>query len=72
VHQVPMTPVEPVTVQTEQLWAADQTADFLRISLETLYRLRAAGDGPPAYRIGRQLRFVPDEVRGWLEQRRAV
>jgi excisionase family DNA binding protein len=43
-----------------------EVADYLRVPLRTLYRWRYAGDGPPAFRIGRHLRFRWTDVEEWL------
>ena len=32
----------------------------------TLYQWRVRGEGPPAFKIGRHVRFDPDRVRAWL------
>ena len=43
-----------------------EVADYLRVPLRTIYRWRYAGDGPPAFRIGRHLRFRWSDVEEWL------
>lgn len=51
---------------TEKLWTVQETADFLRLPVKTLYQWNWRGEGPPVYKAGRYLRYVPDEVRKWL------
>lgn len=46
-----------------------EVAAFLRVPPKTLYRWRYAGEGPPAYRVGRHLRFRWGDVEAWLEDR---
>lgn len=36
-------------------------------SVETVYQWRRKGTGPRAFRVGRHLRFDPDDVRAWVE-----
>ena len=43
-----------------------EVADYLRVPLRTIYRWRYAGEGPPAFRIGRHLRFRWADVEEWL------
>src|SRR6266508_2640634 len=43
-----------------------EVADYLRVPLRTLYRWRYAGAGPPAFRVGRHLRFRWADVEEWL------
>lgn len=44
-----------------------QVAERLRISLATLYRLRARGEGPPSYRVGKRRLSRESDVLDWLE-----
>ncbi|MFE9641849.1 helix-turn-helix transcriptional regulator [Nocardiopsis alba] len=60
---VPRPRTEPV------LWSVEDTADYLRVPPKTLYEWRYKGDGPPSHRIGRYVRYVPDEVRTWVRSR---
>nr|WP_179756930.1 helix-turn-helix domain-containing protein [Kineococcus aurantiacus] len=46
-----------------------QVASYLQIPVTTLYQWRHRGDGPPAARVGRYLRYRETDVRRWLEQR---
>ncbi len=49
-----------------ELWTIQQVSAFLGIPVGTLYQWRHRGDGPPAFRVGRHLRFDTVEVRRWL------
>ncbi len=53
----------------EPLWTPTETAEFLRIPRQTLYKWRVTGDGPPGYRVGRHLRYLPAEVKAWVRAR---
>ncbi len=56
------------TSQTpERLWTVDDLAAFLGVPVQTLYQWRYLQSGPPAYRVGRHLRYDPSAVRSWLE-----
>ena len=41
-------------------------AEYLDVPERTIYSWRASGSGPPVYKVGRQLRYRPSEVREWL------
>lgn len=47
-----------------------EVALLLRIPQATLYAWRYRGDGPPAYRLGRHLRWRRAEVEAWLRDQR--
>ncbi|MFI6656889.1 helix-turn-helix domain-containing protein [Streptomyces sp. NPDC050523] len=36
-------------------------------SVETVYQWRRKGVGPRGFRVGRHLRFDPDDVSAWIE-----
>ncbi len=39
-------------------------------SVETVYQWRRKATGPKGFRVGRHLRFDPDDVRAWVESLR--
>jgi len=45
-------------------------AQMLDVPVQTVYTWRSRGGGPPAYRVGRHLRYRPEDVDAWLSQRR--
>lgn len=47
----------------------DQLSDYLGVPVRTLYRWRTHGEGPPAIRMGRHLRYRSTAVEQWLEDR---
>jgi len=49
------------------LWTVQDVADYLRIPVQTLYCWRAQGYGPPARRVGKYLRYRPEDVTDWLD-----
>jgi excisionase family DNA binding protein len=53
-----------------RLWTVDDLARFLRVPVNTIYKWRANGEGPPAYRLGKHLRFDEHQVHEWLRTRR--
>lgn len=53
---------------TERLWTVDDVSAFLGVPAATLYQWRHHRSGPPAYKVGRHLRYDPVEVRAWLER----
>ncbi len=50
----------------DPLWWVQDTAEYLQLPVATLYRWSSRREGPPAYRVGRHLRYDPAEVRAWL------
>jgi excisionase family DNA binding protein len=54
--------------ESESLATTAEVAAFLQIPSKTLYRWRYMGKGPPAYRVGRHLRFRWVDVNAWLDE----
>lgn len=52
----------------EMLWNVEQTATFLGVPVATLYQWRYHRKGPRAYRVGKWLRYDPQDVRRWLAE----
>lgn len=49
------------------LWTVQDVSAFLRVPVQTLYSWRTHGYGPPARRVGKYLRYRPDDVTRWLD-----
>ncbi len=56
----------------DRLLSPDDLADFLAIPVKTVYRWREVGAGPPGFRVGRHVRYTPEDVATWLGQQRAA
>jgi excisionase family DNA binding protein len=41
-------------------------ADLLGVPVETVYQWRRKSTGPRGFRVGRHLRFDPEDVRRWV------
>jgi predicted DNA-binding transcriptional regulator AlpA len=50
----------------ERLLALEEVAEFLGVPVRTLYTWRYKGEGPPAFKVGRHLRYDPVALRRWL------
>lgn len=57
-------------ITADRLWSVQDVAEFLGIPVQTLYRWRSQGYGPPGSRMGKHVRYVPDDVRRWVESLR--
>ncbi|BCJ51246.1 hypothetical protein Asp14428_27210 [Actinoplanes sp. NBRC 14428] len=55
----------------EMCWTVAEVAMYLRVPVETLYAWRKRHYGPPAARVGKYLRYDPDDVRAWVKGRAA-
>jgi excisionase family DNA binding protein len=52
---------------TDRLWSVREVAEYLGVSVATVYGWRSAGfEGPPGRPIGKHLRYRPDDVRAWV------
>ncbi len=61
-----MTVIAVRTNVSEPLWTVDDVSAYLGVPVATLYQWRHHRAGPPAYKVGRHLRYDPAEVRTWL------
>ena len=52
---------------TERLWGPKDVAEYLGIPVQTIYQWRTRGYGPPGRRVGKHVRFLPDDVRTWVK-----
>ncbi len=54
------------TLPERYLTPAD-VAELLGVPVETLYQWRRKHTGPPAFRVGRHLRYDPVRLREWVD-----
>ncbi len=52
----------------DTLWGVQEVAAFLKVPIATVYRWRHLRAGPPGRRVGRHIRYDPDDVRTWFRQ----
>ena len=55
------------TSRITPLWTVRDVADYLQVPVQTLYSWRAQGYGPSARRMGKHLRYRPEDVTSWLD-----
>jgi predicted DNA-binding transcriptional regulator AlpA len=56
------------TAEFERLWTVEDVAAFLQVPVATLYDWRRTKRGPLARRVGKYLRYKPQDVRDWFNQ----
>lgn len=54
----------------EPLWTVEDVAALLQVPVKTIYEWRRHRKGPDATRVGKYLRFDPQDVRDWLKSQR--
>ena len=52
-----------------QLYDESKTADFLGVSKRWLQMARQTGQGPAFVKVGRLVRYRPQDINSWLEDR---
>lgn len=52
---------------TDRLWSVQEVSAYLGVPVGTIYTWRSAGTGPPGRRVGKRLRYRPQDVRDWVE-----
>jgi excisionase family DNA binding protein len=65
----PPDPIERTTMATPpaRLWTVQDVSTYLGVPVMTLYHWRRSGYGPKGKRIGRHLRYRPEDVRAWVD-----
>lgn len=58
-----------MSVQAERMWTSQDVSEFLGVPVATLYKWRCEGAGPVARKVGRHLRYFPEDVRSWVRAR---
>lgn len=53
-----------------RLWGVEEVSVYLCVPVDTLYRWRKVKYGPRAARVGRHLRYDPEDVFVWVESRK--
>jgi excisionase family DNA binding protein len=61
--------VSALSPSPRTLFTVDEAAEYLRVSRRQVYKLVRAGE-IRGYRVGERLRFRPQDVDVYLEQRR--
>ncbi|WP_329005696.1 helix-turn-helix domain-containing protein [Kribbella sp. NBC_00709] len=56
----------------ERRWTVDDVSVYLGVPVKTLYKWRCHGYGPEAVRIGKHLRYDPDEVVAWFNAQKSA
>jgi excisionase family DNA binding protein len=51
---------------TEQLWGVKEVAAYLGVPVQTVYQWRTTRYGPAGVRVGRYVRYRPEDVRAWV------
>jgi len=51
----------------KQLLTIQQVAELLQVPVTTLYKWRAIEYGPQALKLGKYLRWHPEDVEAWIE-----
>lgn len=53
----------------QRLWTLDEVAEYLQTPKKTLYDWRSRSIGPRGIRVGRNVRYRPEDVDAWLDER---
>lgn len=54
------------------LWTVEDVAAYLRIPPKTLYEWRLKRYGPEGRKVGKYLRYDPQDVRAWFQAQSAA
>ena len=51
---------------TERLWGVTDVAAYLGVPVQTIYQWRSTGYGPRGVRVGRYVKYRPEDGRAWV------
>jgi excisionase family DNA binding protein len=57
---------------TNKLLSIEDLSDYLGIPENTLYQWRTKGYGPAGFRVGKYVRYRPEDVDSWIEAQGAA
>jgi excisionase family DNA binding protein len=52
------------------LLSVSELAEYLGVPLSTIYLWRVRGEGPPGFKVGKQVRYRVADVANWLDTKR--
>jgi DNA-binding transcriptional MerR regulator len=52
----------------DRLWGVQDVAGYLGVPIKTLYQWRQQSYGPKSRRVGRYVRYDPDDVINWFHE----
>lgn len=55
--------------QIDALLSVEDVARILGIPAKTLLMWRSRGDGPQSFRVGRYVRYRPEDIARWISSR---
>jgi excisionase family DNA binding protein len=61
--------VQKTSTPLDGLMSAAEVSEYLDVPVATLHGWRHRGEGPPAMRVGRWLRYRESDVKTWIDQR---
>jgi excisionase family DNA binding protein len=65
----PRAKADVLAIPAEQLWTVADVCALLRVGRNAVYTMAARRE-LPSIRVGNRVRFLPEDVRAWLERQR--
>ena len=53
-----------------RMWTVQDVSDFLGVPVRSLYEWRSKGYGPEGIKVGRHVRYFPEDVYAWVKSQR--
>ncbi|MGI8800474.1 MAG: helix-turn-helix transcriptional regulator [Pseudonocardia sp.] len=51
----------------DRLWTVQDVSEYLSVPVMTLYHWRRTDYGPKGRRVGKYIRYQPEDVRQWFD-----
>ena len=51
----------------DRLLSIEDLSTYLQVPVNTLYQWRKTGKGPAGFRVGKYVRYRPDDVETWID-----
>jgi excisionase family DNA binding protein len=56
----------------QRRWTVEDVAEYLGVPIKTLYKWRCQNYGPTGVRVGKHLRYDPEDVVAWFNAQKSA
>ena len=56
----------------QRRWTVEDVAEYLGVPVKTLYKWRCQNYGPAGVRVGKHLRYDPEDVVAWFNAQKSA
>jgi excisionase family DNA binding protein len=61
-----------MVISIQRRWTVEDVAEYLGVPIKTLYKWRCQNYGPVGVRVGKHLRYDPEDVVAWFNAQKSA